>query len=233
MSKLKFALLAGAATASLALSANALAYQAGDVLVRFGAASVAPKESSDQVLPHSILNADNRVGLDSNTTAGISGTYMFDKNFGVEVLGALPFKHKIVGTGALSGLDVGSTKQLPPTISMQFYPQVNDSFHPYFGIGVNYTVFFGEDTTDDLNAALSSVLGATVTKTDLKLDKSLGLAYQLGCDYSINKQWGLNASIWKVDIDTTAHVKVNGAEATKFNVSIDPWVYMVGATYTF
>ncbi|HET8708425.1 MAG TPA: OmpW family outer membrane protein [Pseudomonadales bacterium] len=235
MSKLKFALLAGAAATGFALSANALAYQAGDVVVRFGAATVEPKEQSEQVLPHSILNADNRVGLNSNTTAGISGTYFLDKNLAIEVLGALPFKHDIVGAGALQGLDVGSTKHLPPTVSLQFYPKVSESFHPYFGIGLNYTVFFGEDTTDELNAALTTVLSTPITKTDLKLDNSMGLAFQVGCDYQIDKNWAINAAVWKIDIDTTAHVRVNGgdSDATKFDVSIDPWAYMVGAAYKF
>jgi len=232
MSKLKVALLAGLATTSFALSANALAYEAGDILVRFGAATVDPNEESDQVLP---LGVDNRVGVNSDTTAGISGTYFLDKNLAIEVLGALPFKHDIVGAGALSGLDVGSTKHLPPTVSLQFYPKVSETFHPYFGIGLNYTVFFSEETTDELNAALTDVLGAAITESDLKLDNSLGLAFQLGCDYQIDKNWAVNAAIWKIDIDTTAHVRLNGADsdATKFDVALDPYAYMVGAAYKF
>lgn len=223
MSKLKFALLAGVASTSFALSANALAYQAGDILVRFGAATVEPKESSDPVLAEG-----NGVGLNSNTTAGISGTYFLDKNLAIEVLGALPFNHDIYGTGGLKGLGkIGSTKHLPPTVSLQFYPKVSESFHPYFGIGLNYTIFFGEDTTD----SLTNGLGAN--ETDLKLDNSLGLAFQLGCDYQLNKNWAINAAVWKIDIDTTAHVDVNGEEATKFDVAIDPYAYMVGAAYKF
>ncbi|MEC8897214.1 MAG: OmpW family outer membrane protein [Pseudomonadota bacterium] len=55
----------------------------------------------------------------------------------------------------------------------------------------------------------------------------------------LSENFGLNAAIWWADINTDAKVKVldgNGdkvAETDKFEVEIDPMVYMVGFTYKF
>jgi outer membrane protein len=155
---------------------------------------------------------------------GFSGTYFFSKHLGLEVLAALPFSHDIVGTGALNGLDIGSTKHLPPTISLQYYPLDHATVQPYVGLGLNYTTFFEEDTSSALDAALSG-------RTSMTLDDSTGIAYQLGIDWQLNAQWALNLAVWKVDIDTTADIKLNGAHAASVDVNIDPIVVMAGMAF--
>ena len=56
--------------------------------------------------------------MGSNTRPTITGEYFLKDNLGIEVLAALPFQHDInvVGVGK-----VGSTKHLPPTVSLQYY----------------------------------------------------------------------------------------------------------------
>ena len=67
----------------------------------------------------------------------------------------------------------------------------------------------------------------------------MGVAVEVGMDYMLSENFGLNAAIWWADINTDAKVKVldgNGdkvAETDKFEVEIDPMVYMVGFTYKF
>lgn len=118
-------------------------------------------------------------------------------------------------------------------MSLQYYPlDAKSKLQPYVGAGLNYTMFFSEDVDDELNATLASVLGVPSVDADLKLDDSVGLALEAGVDYQFDDHWGINASIWWVDIDTEATVSV-GATDVKFDVEIDPWVYMVGAIYAF
>jgi outer membrane protein len=51
------------------------------------------------------------------------------------------------------GLKVGSAKQLPPTVNVQYYFLGSDSkFRPYAGVGVNYTFFWDEEVTDEFEA---------------------------------------------------------------------------------
>ncbi|MCK0105671.1 OmpW family outer membrane protein [Marinobacter sp. S0848L] len=204
------------AAAVLAAAPAAQAFEAGDFIVRAGAIHVAPDDSSDQVLLSGGAATGSEVAVDTNTQLGIRGTYMFTPNVGLGVLAATPFKHNISGKGgALDGADIGETKHLPPTITLQYYPMNStENVQPYVGIGVNYTTFFEE----------KSALG------DLELDDSVGVAAEVGVDYMLNEQFGLNAAIWWADIDTEAEIK---GVTEKLDVEIDPMVYMVGFTYKF
>lgn len=109
----------------------------------------------------------------------------------------------------------------------------SSAFQPYAGVGVNYTVFFEEKTSSNLDNALG------VASSELELDDSVGVAVEVGMDYMLSENFGLNAAIWWADINTDARVDVFDANGTKlaetdeFEVEIDPMVYMVGFTYKF
>lgn len=195
------------------------AHEAGDFLVRVGAVQVAPDASSSSVL-------GGGVDVEETTGVGFSGTWFATPHIGIEVLAALPFEHDIVGTGALAGVDIGSTKHLPPTISLQYYPLGEGKFQPYAGIGLNYTTFFDSNTSDALDSALEG-------KTNISLKDSIGIALQLGADWQLNEHWYLNAAVWKIAIETTAGISVDGAQAANVDVKIDPVVFMLGAAYSF
>jgi outer membrane protein len=204
-------------SATLSIAANA--HEANEFFVRVGVAQVAPDASSDSVL-------GGGVDVEDSTGLGFSGTWFVNKNLGIEVLLALPFEHDIVGSGALDGVDIGSTKHLPPTVSLQYYPLSEGSFTPYLGIGLNYTTFFSTKTTSTLDTALGG-------DSKLSLDDSVGVAFQIGFDWKLTDSWYLNAAIWKIDIETTADISVDGNHAASVDVSIDPYVGMVGVGYAF
>ena len=183
-------------------------------VIRGGIANVSPDDSSGIVL------GNDGVAVDSASALGLSFTYFYDTNWGVEILAATPFKHDITGVGALKGVDIGSTKQLPPTVSLVYQWGEQTKFH--VGAGVNHTVFFDSGTS----SVLTNALGAN--KTDLDLDSSTGLALKAGFDIPINDNWSFTGSVYWIDIDTNADVIVNGAVATTVDVQIDPMVYMLG-----
>ena len=84
---------------------------------------------------------------------------MFADKFGLELLAATPFKHDITLNDA--PVKVGSTKHLPPTLSVQWYPRGgNNGWQPYVGVGLNYTTFFDTKTTDEFGATLGELVGA-------------------------------------------------------------------------
>nr|WP_097462194.1 OmpW family outer membrane protein [Mangrovitalea sediminis] len=240
-------LLAVSALTSLAFSPLATAHDAGDFLIRTGPIVVAPNDSSGHIRitdPNLGDVQGTGVGVDSDTQLGLSFTYMLRPYLGVELLAATPFQHDIKATGAISGLGkLGSTKQLPPTLTLQYYPLGGASvFQPYVGIGVNYTHFFQEHTTDALTnnigtlAQLQGVSGVTATSSTMKLQDSFGVAAELGADYKLTDRIGLNAGIWWANIETTATIKsqTNVGEVTsKVDVNINPMVYMVGAYFKF
>ena len=127
--KLLKTLLASAVAVS---AMPALAYEAGDIIVKAGIVNVNPKDDSG------VKNLE----IKDDTQLGLTATYMVMPQVGVEVLAATPFKHDV----ELNGNKVATTKHLPPTISAQYYPMDPASkIQPYVGLGVNHTFFFDED----------------------------------------------------------------------------------------
>lgn len=216
---------------SLLMGATAaMAYQPGDFIVRAGAANVDPNDDSDALKLNGATLAGTEAEVDDDTQLGITFTYMINEHWGVGLLAATPFEHDIdadlTGIGA-GKVDAGSTKHLPPTLTLQYFPMASDSkFQPYIGAGINYTNFFQED----LGSELENTLGS---KGSLELDDSWGVAFQVGMDYQLNEHWLVNASIWYLDIDTDAKIKLDNGAVIKTDVEIDPMVYMVGIGYKF
>lgn len=184
------------------------AHQAGDILVRGGAATVSPNSSGDDVLNTGHLDAD------ANTQLGLTLSYMLTDNWGVELLAATPFSHS-VSTAGLG--EVAKIKHLPPTLMGQYYfGNAESKVRSYVGAGINYTTFFDEKGRGALDG------------TSVKLDDSWGLAVQAGLDMKVTENWFVNASAWYIDIDTDVETAVG-----TFKTDIDPMVLMVGVGYRF
>lgn len=222
------ALSAVLASSLLLGAAGAAAYEEGDMILRLGAATVAPNDDSDALALNGGDIAGSEAEVDDNTQLGITFTYMLSDNLGVGVLAATPFEHDVkADTGALGlgTVGAGSVKHLPPTVTLQYFPLDNSSaFQPYVAAGVNYTAFFSEDVDSDLEGVLGS--------GDLSLDSSWGLALEAGFDYALNENWLISAQVWYLDIDTEAEFRFAGA-TLKTDVEIDPWVYNIAVGYKF
>ena len=207
------------------------AYQAGDIIVRAGAITVDPHESSSDIWVGA-LNTDvagTRATLDSDTQLGLNFAYMLTSNIGIELLAATPFSHN-VGVkgmpGPFAGLNgnLGELKHLPPTLSVVYYPlDAASAFQPYVGAGINYTWFFDTELSSEAeNKGFSG----------LDMKDSWGLSAQVGMDYMLTDNIMLNAQVRYIDIDTTGTTSFGGAKV-KVDVDVDPMVYMVGLGYKF
>lgn len=206
--------LAAATLLSAGVSSTAVAHQAGDFIFRVGAVMVSPNESSPVVADVASF------GVDDNTQVGLNFGYMLTDNWGLELLAATPFTHD-VSLGALG--KIAETKHLPPTLVAQYYfGDAQSKLRPYIGVGVNFTNFFDNEFTNDLDGAL----------TDLSLSNSWGVAAQVGLDYNINKNWMVNASVWYAQITTDVSFNLGDAPVV-VETDIDPWVYMVSVGYKF
>jgi outer membrane protein len=215
-------------SSAIAMSAPTMAYEAGDILLRVGTATVAPESKSDDLKGI----AGEAVSANDNTQVGISGTYMLTSNIGIEVLGATPFTHDIKAKGGtLNGTPIAEVKHLPPTVSAQYYFMDNTSaLQPYVGAGLNVTVFFDENLTTEMK-------GAGYEK--VSLDSSVGLAVQAGVDYSFNENMFVNASAMYAQIGTTATIDDTSGNDGAFgsqvvvDYDLDPMVYRVNFGYKF
>ena len=88
----------------------------GDVWLRGGGTQVFPKSDNNAV-----VNVDDELGF------GFNVSYMILDDWAIEVLAAMPFEHEI---RTLGKSPVGSVQHLPPTVSIQYHPDLNGPFSP-------------------------------------------------------------------------------------------------------
>lgn len=186
-------------TALVALTAPAFAQSQGDWTLGIGVGYVDPKSDNG-----TLDGASASIG--SSTRPIFTAEYFVRDNLGIELLASTPFKHDITLAGSF---DAGSVKQLPPTLSLNYHFPTNSAWKPYVGAGLNYTIFFDEDSPID----------------GLKVDNSFGVSLQAGLDYQITEKGAVRLNVRWFDID--ADVSVDG---TKIGTAeVDP--FLVGLSY--
>lgn len=186
------------------LCTAASAREAGDLMVRLGAHYVDPKSDN-----HDVVNVDGAASVT------IAATYFVTPTLAVDLLGAVPFKHDIDLNA--DGSEVASTKHLPPTLSLAWFPETSIALKPFVGVGMNYTLFFDEKT----KGALDGV--------KLKLDDSVGIAFMGGVMYDFTDTLSLMVDARYMDIDSKAKLNGDGIG----DVHIDPWAYGASVVYRF
>jgi outer membrane protein len=232
-----------AATALLALAAApALANEPGTWILRGGVGTVQP--ASNNLSETDIDGSTYVIEVGGGTAMTMTATYMFNEHWALDILASTPFEHDLkltanivdpFGEGADIGIDAlkfASTKQLPPTVSIQYHFSPDADFQPYAGLGMNYTRFSSTKFTSSFTE-LDEQLGLGVDK--ICLENSYGLAAQLGGDWKIADKWVLNLDVRWMDIDTDATVEgpFFEGEAELGTVEIDPWIYAVNLGYRF
>jgi len=191
---------------ALALGLAAPAFAAGGAdswQVRARAIGVLP-DTSSSLTP--ALNAD----VDDAWMPELDFTYYMTENVGFELILATT-KHDV----SASGIDLGSVWVLPPTLTVQYHFNPGAQVQPYVGVGVNYTVFYGEDEPAGFNVSY---------------DDSFGFAAQAGVDFMLDEHWLVNVDVKKIWLSTDVNVNNGGVVGS---VDIDPWVVGVGVGYRF
>lgn len=206
------------------------AAEEGDWLFRLGAMHFDPQSSSRPVTtPGSGALGSSGVGFDANSQLGLSLTYMLSNSWAVEATMSAPFEHDL----AISGLDayglntnnLGEVKQVSPGLSALYYfGTASSRFRPYLGAGFNYTTFFD----DSLSTQVRSELDAQ----GLELDEHLAISARAGFDFRLGNGWFLNASVWRMNIDTNASFDSRFGRVSTYT-EMDPWVYSISIGHDF
>ena len=152
-------------------------------------------------------------------------TYFFSKNLAAELILGVT-QHFIAGTGALQGVSVGSTWVLPPTLTLQWHVTELGAFQPYVGVGLNCSVFFSQRAS---NTTATNGLGVT----SLGINNAFGFAAQVGFDYMINRNWGINFDVKKLLLMPTYSATVNNTIPINGTATLNPWLIGAGVTYRF
>lgn len=203
------------AAVAAALAFPAAAQSRGDWTLGVGVHNVDPKSDNGSLDATALgLGPLPPTEVGNSVRPTITAEYFIRDNLGIEVLAALPFHHDIDIRGVGK---VGSTKHLPPVVSLQYHFANRSKATPFVGVGLNYTAFFSEETTGALAG------------TDLELEDSWGLAAHVGVDFAVNERNAIRVDARWADIDSD--VKVNGTKVGTAN--IDPLVYGVAWVIKF
>ncbi len=190
------------AAALLAACATQIASAAGESpwLVRARAIYLAPDNHDTTPL---------NLNVNGKFLPEVDISYFITKNIATELILTYPQKHDIKA----GSTKIGSLKQLPPTLTLQYHFTPESSFRPYVGAGLNYTRISSVSLPD----------GFSIDKN------SFGYALQAGFDVALTKQTSLNFDVKKVKIATD--VKANGNKVGTLHV--DPLLFGIGFGYRF
>lgn len=214
------------AAVSLALLAagTASAQTAGTWLFKAGVNRISPKVSSGDLSAPSMPGT--KVDVDSGDSLIFTIGHMITDNITAELFLGMPYKHDIIGRGAINGTGkIAEIKQLPPTFMLQYrFFEPTAVFRPYTGLGLTYAHFYDEKGTGTLTALTNPGGGTT-----LRVDDAWGVTAQIGGSYAINQKWFADASIQKTYIKTAAHLSTGQSIDTRLDpVSVN---FSIGYRY--
>ena len=141
-------------------------------------------------------------------------SYFFTKNISAELV--LTYPQQVNITAGQGNANIGKVTALPPSLLAQYHFTELGAFVPYVGAGINYTIFGNRQ---------NFVLPVQVEPS------SVGFVGQIGADYMLDKNWGLNIDVKYATIATNIQAVAGGANLGK--LTLNPWMPAVGVTYKF
>jgi outer membrane protein len=180
-------------------SSAALAQSAGTWMVKGGFNRIDPQVKSSDLSAPSLPNS--KIDVKAANSAILTLAYMLTDETSLEFYAGLPYKHDVVGAGALSGMGkLGTVKQVSPTLFAQYrFLPAASVFRPYVGLGLTYAYFFDEEGSGTLTALTNP--GGPPTK--MSADSAFGVSAQLGLTFKIDERWYLDAGVIKTYLKNT------------------------------
>jgi outer membrane protein len=158
------------------------------------------------------------IAIKSQVTPAVELGYFVTRNLAVSFTGGIPPLAKIEAAGTMRGYPtVGKASYGPMTLTAHYHFVDLGRFQPYVGVGPAFMYVF--DNNDGL-------LG------DLKVKNTVGVAFQAGADFMINRNWGVFVDVKKALLRTTA-TGFLGTYPVRADVKLDPLVLSGGLTYRF
>lgn len=211
--------------ATVITAPTASAQTAGTWMGKVGLNKITPKVTSGDVSAPALPGTKGDVGSDTKPIFVID--YMLTDNVSAELNLGVPYKHDLVGAGAIQGTGkLGSAEVLPPTAFIQyrfFSPQ--SVFRPYVGAGLTYAYFQKETGS----AQLTALLNTGGPGASFKLDNKLAASIQIGGTVAINERWFADAALVKTFLKTKARFSTGQTQ----DITLNPLAFSVGVGYKF
>ncbi len=193
--------------------------QTGSWMGRLRVISLSPDDASNQVGA-----TGGHVGVDSATTVEADATCWLSERLTVE-LSVTSANLDVAGVGGdVDGTAAGSVSLLPVSAVLQYRPETLTTIHPYGGVGVNYTLFYGADRAADLDP---------IGITDVKYTNSVGYVANVGVDFDLDEHWLANVDVKYLGVSTDVDFRAGGLTAARVSLDVNPWVFGAGIGYRF
>lgn len=157
------------------------------------------------------LGGSTKVEAQNTWIPEVDFSYFFTKNIAAELVLTYPQDINI----NVGGAKAGTISALPPSLLLQYHFTDFGAFKPYVGLGVNYTIFYKRNNILDGAAQVSN--------------SSFGVAGQIGFDYMLDKNWGLNVDLKYIQMATDVSIAGNKVGT----VNLNPLTVGVGVAYRF
>lgn len=221
MNNFRYALLCTAALTSCFAVRAVHADEGGSWFIRGG-------------LAYADFHASGTVAINGQQLPGASATvrhntgfafetgYFLTPNWAVALTLGAPPTAKIYGAGTLeSAGKLAEATYGPAVLALQYHLSLRSRFHPYVGLGVNYTLI-----TQTSDAAIRHV----------HVDNGTGVALQAGVEYRLNRRFALFVDakkIWVgVDARGLAATPAGYLPATS-HLTLNPVIWNMGVSYHF
>ena len=148
-------------------------------------------------------------------------SYFLTPNIAINLLGGIPPRTSVKGAGTVGSFGTLATVSYGPAVLSGEY-HLNDlgRFHPYAGIGLNYTIFLRVS-----DGSLHNV----------KTPDAFGAAFKVGVDYDIGSSWTLNFYAIHILVGNriSASIDPAGTVPAVAKATINPTAIGAGIGYRF
>ena len=163
-----------------------------------------------------VVQADN-VKATNQVIPEFDISYFFTKNISTELV--LTYPQQVSITYGQGNASAGKISALPPSLLLQYHFTDLGAFIPYVGAGINYTIFGNRQNFPAL---------ANGVQVD---QSSVGFVAQVGGDYMLDKNWGLNIDLKYATMSTNVTAVSGGANLGK--LTLNPFMPAIGVSYKF
>ena len=148
-------------------------------------------------------------------------SYFFTKNIAAELV--LSYPQPVNINSNLTSGPTGTINALPPSLLLQYHFTELGALKPYVGAGINYTIFGNRN-----NFSIGGVSNALTVSQN-----SVGFVGQIGADYMIDKNWGVNVDLKYATMSTTVTGQNVAPGQDLGKLTLNPFMPAIGVTYKF
>ena len=203
--------------ASPASAADDLGWQAGDFVVKAGAARLM-FDSSAKVAIAGTTVPGGSLTVDDSTAASLEGEYFISRSISAALNLGIPVRTRVMGAGSLAPAgEAGGVKYGIGAAVVRYHFNASGAFSPYLSAGVGHLFIF--DNTD----------GAVA---NFHVDDAWAPVIQGGADLHVSKHIGVFANASYAPLKTNGGGSFMGAP-TSARVTLNPTVIQGGLFYKF